>query len=374
MAPCLPVEPLERRLFLDASHVNVSSTSPAAGSVVALPMTTLDVTFDNSIRALTVGTIDLSLSRGTVTAATLQSPKVVRFTISGLTSTEGTLTATIPAGAVSDVDGKLSSAFSASYVLDAALTQMPAFVQRQPLGSLSFESNSPAAAINPSTDADEFLFVADPLPTSGQLISLIVTPTSDSSLQPTVELIDQDGVVRGSATAPSSASPAVLQTSTRPDGGMTSIRVTGATGSTGSYTVTAILGAVLEGEDYGSGPTNDTQPDVQDLTPAFRPLLGSSQATPIDTVNVASVQGKLPSLGGEDWYQFTLPAGESPPLRWRNRRERGRLRSNYTISLAASGRWDFGVQRRLHRQRSQLPERWHLLRAAFTAAPPSRMG
>ena len=66
-----------------------------------------------------------------------------------------------------------------------------------------------------------------------------------------------------------------------------------------------------KGRDYGSGPTNDTQPDAQDLTPAFRPLLGSSQATPIDTVNVASLQGKLPSLGGEDWYQFTLPAGES---------------------------------------------------------------
>ena len=107
---CTGGRALRARLFLDASQVNVPSTSPAAGSVVAIPMGTLDVTFDGPVRALSVGTIDLSLSRGTVTAATLQSPKVVRFTMSELTSTEGPLTATIRAGAVSDVDGKPSSA------------------------------------------------------------------------------------------------------------------------------------------------------------------------------------------------------------------------------------------------------------------------
>jgi Putative Ig domain len=108
----------------------VSATSPAPGSVIAVPASSLtfNVTFNEAIDPSLVSTSNLSLSQGTVTTAVVMSGnQTVAYTITGL-STAGTLTVTLPAGTLKDQTDSVSvSAFTGMYTLvqPVAITNNP---------------------------------------------------------------------------------------------------------------------------------------------------------------------------------------------------------------------------------------------------------
>ncbi|HEV3079107.1 MAG TPA: hypothetical protein VGY66_04985, partial [Gemmataceae bacterium] len=90
--------------FYDTLPLAIASTSPAAGAIFSPPVGsfTYDVTFNEPIDPGLVGVGNLTLSRGTVTAATLQpGNETVAYTLSGLNA-EGPLTVTILAGTFKD--------------------------------------------------------------------------------------------------------------------------------------------------------------------------------------------------------------------------------------------------------------------------------
>jgi hypothetical protein len=81
----------------------VSATSPAVGSVLVAPITDLVVQFNQPFNPYTITTGDFQLSQGTVVAAKPVTSQAVDLTLSGITQ-DGTLTLTIPAGAILDIN------------------------------------------------------------------------------------------------------------------------------------------------------------------------------------------------------------------------------------------------------------------------------
>src|SRR5262249_18777988 len=86
-----PVRAFTATFRYTALRLQVTATTPPDGSVVSLPFTSLLVSFNRAFDPATVGTGNLSLSQGTVTAATMVDATTIQYTLAGLTD-EGTLT------------------------------------------------------------------------------------------------------------------------------------------------------------------------------------------------------------------------------------------------------------------------------------------
>src|SRR5262249_26386320 len=118
-----PVAQFDATFRYDVTLLQVTSTSPAfPGGVFTLPAPfTYDVNFNEPVDPSSVQTTDLVLSGiagAFVSAVTvLRGNTTVRFTLGGITA-EGTLTASIAAGAITDAFGNPGAVFSASYTTD----------------------------------------------------------------------------------------------------------------------------------------------------------------------------------------------------------------------------------------------------------------
>ena len=86
------------------AQIAVVSTTPASGSSVVLPMTSLTVQFNEDYAPSSISTSNLTLSEGTVTGFTFVNSTTVTYSLEGLT-TPGTLTVSIAAGAIDDSNG-----------------------------------------------------------------------------------------------------------------------------------------------------------------------------------------------------------------------------------------------------------------------------
>jgi glucose/arabinose dehydrogenase len=128
-----PLEAWSKTFRYEAVLMQVSSTSPAANGFVTLGNPTLQVTFNQPYDPSTVSTSNLTLSQGTVSGFALTSSTSVTYTLSGLT--EGSLIATIAAGAVNDSYGNpMPIGYSAYYGVETGTAPFP----------------TPLAAVNPA--------------------------------------------------------------------------------------------------------------------------------------------------------------------------------------------------------------------------------
>ena len=85
----------------------VVAANPTPGTTVELPFTTLTLHFSEAYDPATMSPLNLSLSQGTVTAATSVDATTIAYTIAGL-SKEGPWTVTMHAGALTDTSGNPS--------------------------------------------------------------------------------------------------------------------------------------------------------------------------------------------------------------------------------------------------------------------------
>jgi hypothetical protein len=268
----------------DALLLQVTSTNPGAGGTFSLPGPfTYDVNFNEPIDPASVQTSDLALSgiAGAVVTGVnvLPGNTTARFTISGIT-TEGSLTASIAAGAITDAFGNPGAAFAANYQVDVGTVAYPTpLTAKAPAGSLIYDP-SISGIVNGAGDTDNFTLNVDP----GQVISVLITPSSPG-LQPTVQLRDPANVLLASATATSAGKPALLQTVPTSAGGVYTITVGGAANTAGGYTVQVTLNAALENEAQ-LGTSNDTQATAQDLNGSFLTL-----QTPLASTSRGAVLG-----------------------------------------------------------------------------------
>ena len=165
----------------DATLLNVVSTTPPPGGVFTLsgPLT-YDVTFNEAVGPSSVQASDLSLSGipgATVSGVTIQpGGTTLRFTITGAAS-EGTLTASIAAGAINDAFGNPGAAFTANYLTDLGTVAYPVpLAPLSPDGSLIYDPSA-SGVINAAGDIDSFSIHIDP----GQTISVVVDPSDPSA-------------------------------------------------------------------------------------------------------------------------------------------------------------------------------------------------
>src|SRR5262249_16616197 len=119
-----PLFALNRTFYYDAVPLTVVGTTPTDGSLVTIPLTTLDVQFNEAINAASIDAADLALSQGTVVSAAALNATTVRYTLSGVT-VEGTLNFTVAGGALTDVFGNPNATYSGSYTLDYGTIAFP---------------------------------------------------------------------------------------------------------------------------------------------------------------------------------------------------------------------------------------------------------
>jgi len=190
-----PVSAFTASFRFDATPLQVVATSPPINGTFTLPTPfTYDVQFNEAVTPSSVQTTDLMLSGltgATVTAVTvLPGNTVARFTLGGII-TEGTLTASIAAGAIADAFGNGGNAFTANYQVDFGIVAYPTPLEpKNPLGSMIYDPTVPGV-INFPGDTDTFTLNID----AGQTITVLVDPTGST----TQELFG--GVGNGSGAA-----------------------------------------------------------------------------------------------------------------------------------------------------------------------------
>src|SRR5438105_7838190 len=102
-------------------------------------------------------------------ASVVTNTKVVHYQINGVT-TEGTLTVSLAAGALTDAFGNPGAAFSASYAVDIGTVPFPTLSPKAPFGSLIYDATA-AGIIGTAGDTDSFTINVDP----GQTVTVLVT-------------------------------------------------------------------------------------------------------------------------------------------------------------------------------------------------------
>lgn len=190
-------------------------------------------------------------------------------------------------------------------ITDAAQTAFNNFLSVDPLGSLIYDPPI-AGDIAFAGEIDTYTVDLD----AGQ--TLTVTLTGMTGLQGDLEVRDPSNVVIATATAGAAGDDVIIQTVstgfyTGPTAnpGTYTIRVTGAAGTTGAYSVESILNAAVEEEEFGGATNNDTA-SAQDLASSFFTLNGgiSQRGAVLGTAQSAS----------SDVYEFSLFPGQSTTL------------------------------------------------------------
>src|SRR5208337_2852542 len=171
---------------LQVTQLQVTGASPAVGSVLAAPVTDLVVQFNTAFNPYTVTTSDFQLSQGSVVAATPLTSQAVDLTLSGVTH-DGTLTLTLPAGAILDTYGVGNLAFSGTYIVDITSAPYPTpLVGKPPAGSLIYDP-SVSGSIGFVGDSDSYTL---PLADNPQTLTLVLTP--DNALQASLYIVGPD--------------------------------------------------------------------------------------------------------------------------------------------------------------------------------------
>lgn len=250
----------------DATLLQVVSTVPPVNGVFTLPGPfTYDVNFNEAVDPASVQAGDLQLSgiagNSVLGVTVLPGNMTARFNINA--PVEGTLTASIAAGAVTDAFGNIGAAFTGNYVVDIGTVPYPTpLLAKEPAGSLIYDP-SVSGNIGFAGDTDSFTLNIDP----GQTITAIAT--SSAGLQVRVELFDPSSASQAIGVAAGPGQAAAIQTTPAATGGVYTFTMSGAGGTTGNYTLQVILNAHRELEGLVTGSTNNTLATAADINNSF---------------------------------------------------------------------------------------------------------
>jgi protocatechuate 3,4-dioxygenase beta subunit/methionine-rich copper-binding protein CopC len=272
-------------------QLQVSATSPAVGSVLAAPVTDLVVQFNKAFDPYTISASDFQVSQGTVVSAKILTSQAVDLTLSGVTH-DGTMTLTVPAGAILDTLGVPGAAFSGTYIIQVNSQAYPTpLAGKNPGGSLIYDP-SVTGGINFAGDTDTYTLAL----AAGQTLSLALTV--DPSLIGTITLVDPNGHTVATATGGAAGQTVVIETAPISIAGTYSLVVGGA-GGTGNYTLQAILNAVFK---QATDPNNS-------IATALNLDAGGIS---LGTTPASFEAGVVGTLGAADDYYFgSLAAGQS---------------------------------------------------------------
>ncbi|HEV3416877.1 MAG TPA: dockerin type I domain-containing protein [Pirellulales bacterium] len=251
----------------DVLPIAIDATTPANNSIVALPLTSLIVHFNEAYAAATIGTSNLTLSQGSVTGFSLIDSQTVQYALSGINN-PGTLSIGMVTGAVTDTFGNPGPAYSGNLLLNGGPTAFPTpLAQVSPAGSLIYQNSLNGSVLFAGNTVPYTLAVA-----AGQTLSIVVTPAP--GLQPQIVLAGPG--VSTSASSSAAGTPVILQTVPINASGTYTFTVNGANGTTGNYTIEALLNAAISTATSG-GASNHTLATAQSIDSSFVGLVGPAQ-------------------------------------------------------------------------------------------------
>lgn len=284
-----PVSGYSASFRYDAVTISPDSTTPANGSSVMLPLTSLTIHFNEPYGSSSINTNDLTLNQGSVSGFTLVDAQTVTYNLTGL-SNSGTLTVNIAAGAITDAFGNPGAAFSESFTLVKPPIAFPTpLAAVTPAGSLIYQNTASGTITSGSSDTYTLAIAA------GQTLSLVITPAS--GLRPQVALSGPGVSVSNSSAA--AGAPAVLQTVAIGSAGTYTFVVSGVSGTTGAYTIQAYLNAALSTATVG-GASNHSIATAQNIDGSFVGLGGSAQR--------GAALGTITSSIGPDGFGYSAVA------------------------------------------------------------------
>jgi protocatechuate 3,4-dioxygenase beta subunit/glutamine cyclotransferase len=282
--------------FFVYQQLAVVATSPPVGSVLKIPGDVdLVVQFNEAFDPYAINAGDFEVSQGYVSNAKVLTPEAVDLTISGMTQ-DGTMTLTLPAGALKDSFGVPNLAFSGTYITDIVSQAYPTPLGgKAPAGSLIYDP-SVNGTIGFVGDTDTYTL---PL-AAGQQLSAVMSV--DPGLIGTITVLDPGGNTVATATGSGAGATVVLESAPVNLAGTYSIVVGGSGGTTGAYNLQAILNAAYKQSSDNIGSI----PQAYSLDNAFISL---------GTTPYADRAGVLGNFGTEsDYYGFHLDAGESTTI------------------------------------------------------------
>jgi hypothetical protein len=261
-----PVAAFSASFRYDVVRIAVTSTTPANGSTLTLPLPALTLHFNEAYASSSISASNLSLSQGSVSGFTLVDSQTVTYGLSGINSA-GTLTINMAAGAVTDAFGNPGAAYSGSLLLNKGPVPFPTpLASVTPAGSLIYQNSTSGSIASGTTDTYTLPIAA------GQALTILVTPSSGLQAQ-----LNLSGTgVATSATSASAGGPAVLQTVAIGATSTYTFTVNGLSGTTGSYSIQVYLNAALSTATVG-GASNHSLATAQNLDPSFVALNGTAQ-------------------------------------------------------------------------------------------------
>lgn len=297
-----PLAAFTATFFYDLLRMQVVATSPTNGASAELPLP-IRLDFNEPYDPASIGTNDLTLTRGTVTGFTLVDEDTVEYTV-GDVFTEGAFGFSMAAGAVTDVFGNpILPLAQINVTADFGTVAFPTpLTPKLPLGSLIYDPTI-SGTLTTASDMDSFTLLLDP----GQTVTALLSPVG-AGLRGTLTLRDPAGEVLAEETATLPGRPVFLQTLPVATAGLYTFSVSSAAG-TGTYTLQVFLNAALENERF-FGPANDTLDTAQNLENAFVNFASVPSGTP---PGIAAVIGRTeaaqPALPAEIEPNNTFPSG-----------------------------------------------------------------
>lgn len=329
-------DPYGGSFYYDLTPLEVVSVLTPSGTP-ELPIDRIIVRFNEAVAPGTIDVNDLRLSRGRVVGVEQLDDDEIAFDLSDIVG-EGPITVSIDGGRVFDLFGSPNVAFTSDYDLDFGVVPYPIPLDAiAPNGSL-IRDPAVNGSIGVSGDVDTFTLSL----LAGQTISVVLDP--ESTLRGTVRVLDPTGVPVASQTGAGPGANVVIQ-NVATVAGVYKVEVSGASGSTGGYSVQVVLNAAIEEETHFGGD-NSTRAGAQNIDGSFIDLpggisrggvlgvgddifsfrtaedepnnttataddaAGSFQQGPAERYQLA-IKGTVGASADEDWYRIgTLQVGD----------------------------------------------------------------
>jgi len=235
----------------DAAPMNVIATVPVDSARVVLPLTTIEVTVDEPFDPASISIADLVLGQGTVTGFSIVDTDTVAYHVTGIQN-DGVLTLDLPAGALTDVFGNPSLAYSGTLTLDVVQVAARPFERLEPFGAAIFASLGNPGLIDLVGDSDGFVFTR----AAGESLSVRVTPDNSAATM-SIQLVDLTGPV----AAPAAGMAASIAAGAGAVGG--SVQVLVSSDIATNYHVDIYRNAAIEAQD--SSPASPLAIDLSNI-------------------------------------------------------------------------------------------------------------
>lgn len=290
-----PVKEFIATFRFDTLPLEAVATTPAAGTIVPLPFTSIEIDFNEDVDPASVDIGDLALSEGSVTGFTVIDSDTIAYDIAGITS-DRQLIVQIPKGVVADAFGNPNLPFTTTLDVDVDTRQAADFERMEPLGGLIFSSYS-AGRLSSAGDVDRFEFFIE----AGQRVAVQVTPL-DASATVTAELIG----LAGPAASSVPGQPVMLPPTAVDTDGTVTLEISGDLVT--DYHVKIVRNAAIEDPNSGS-PQNITESAITVGSRRFGVLGSIDTVGQVDrfTVDLSVSLGRPVDLllSGQDGVSFS---------------------------------------------------------------------